>query len=136
MSNDLTQIYSLSWDVCECNMSGSFKYLGRTGSQNFYFYCKFLKNHTFDNMDNFTMVYVTLRPFSYYFLIGTEVNFTVTSAGASHHLNERVMNFLKMTKRFQILSILWFYSRHLQKLWVQFFDLKLNIYVNIFFDFC
>ena len=34
------------------------------------------------------MVYVTVRPFSYYFLKGTEVNFTVTSPGGSHHLNE------------------------------------------------
>ena len=52
------------------------------------------------------MVYVTLRPFLYYFLIGTEVDFTVTPVGDGHHLNERIINFLKMTKRFQILSIL------------------------------
>ena len=30
------------------------------------------------------MVYVTLRPFSYYVLIGTEINFTITSAGGSN----------------------------------------------------
>ena len=48
-------------------------------------------------MDNFTMVYVTLRSLVYYFLIGTEVNFTVTSVGGSHYLNERVMNLLKIT---------------------------------------
>ena len=47
------------------------------------------------------MVYVTLRAFLYYFLIGTKVNFAVTSAGGSHHLNERVIKFVKMTKRFQ-----------------------------------
>ena len=46
------------------------------------------------------MVYVTLRAFLYYFLIGTKVNFAVTSAGGSHHLNERVIKFVKMTKRF------------------------------------
>lgn len=80
------------------------------------------------------MVYVKLRPFLYYFFIGTEVNFAVTSAGGSHHLNERVMKFLKMTKRFKILSILWSYSRRLQYILAQFFDLKLNVYVNIFFD--
>ena len=78
-------------------MSGSVNFLGRAVSQNFYFHCKFLKNHTFDNMGNFTMVYVTFRPFLYYFLIGTEVTFAVTSAGGSQQLNERVMNFLKMT---------------------------------------
>lgn len=70
---------------------------GRTRSKNFYFYCEFLKNDTFDNVHHFTMVYITLKPLLYSFVVGTEVPFKMTSAGNIHYLDRRVINFFKMT---------------------------------------
>ena len=70
------------------------------------------------------MAYGILKTLLYYFLIGTEVYFAVTSAGDSEYLDGGVMNFLKMTERSQTLSVAWFHSRCF---WTQFFDLKLNI---------
>lgn len=80
-------------------------FIGRTMSQNFYFNCKFLKNDTCDNVHQFSMAYGILKTLLYYFLIGTEVCFAVTSAGDSEYLDGGVMNFLKMTERSQTLSV-------------------------------
>ena len=43
------------------------------------------------------MVYVIHKPLLYYFAVGAEVYFKVTSAVDSHYLDGRVMKFLKMT---------------------------------------